>query len=122
MKPTNLRIKMYHTAICKANLAVCAIVIFFIFGWLFSNRMFDALAEMNGARSEQLVSYKISAGDTLWMIAGKSVTRSEDVRDKIIAIQKLNKISASQALIPGQIIQIPLTQSVEDGKYTFNLR
>ena len=105
----------------NANLAICFLVILFAIGYTLSNHLFDNISEMSAARSKHLVSYKITTGDTLWRIASKSITADEDVRDKIIAIQRLNNISATQTLSPGQIIKIPITKlTTDDFRYTFN--
>jgi nucleoid-associated protein YgaU len=81
-----------------------------------STHLFDSFRNLSESNSRQtIVSYKISTGDTLWTLASRSVNKDEDVRDKIIAIQRLNDISASQQLYPGQIIQIPVNQSPNEG-------
>jgi LysM repeat protein len=112
-----------QTKLHKANLLVCMVVLVIISGYLISNHLFDSLANITGGRTAELVSYKISSGDTLWKLASQAVTPDEDVRDKIIAIQKANGIKASQALVPGQVIQIPVVKITgEDYRYTFNKR
>lgn len=66
------------------------------------------------------VSYKISSGDTLWLLASKTVQSNEDIRDKIIAIRKLNGMSPTQPLMPGQIVRIPMKPLEDSGvRYTF---
>ena len=105
----------------KANLLACMVVIMIISGYLFSNHLFESLANITGTRTAEYISYKVGSGDTLWKLASQAVTPDEDVRDKIIAIQKANGMKASQALIPGQVIQIPIVKvSGEDYRYTFN--
>ncbi len=114
---------MQHNSLYRANLLLCFVVILSVLGYTVSNHLFENISILSGAKTEQLISYKIGAGDTLWQIANKAVTADEDVRDKIIAIQKLNKINSTQALIPGQVIQIPIVKAnIEDYKLTFNIR
>ena len=107
----------------RLNLLICLSVIVIIAGYTFSTHLFGLWVDFNGNRSVQHLSYKVGSGDTLWKIASQAVNSNEDVRDKIIAIQKLNQITASQTLVPGQTIQIPLVKiTTEDYKYTFNFR
>ena len=107
----------------RLNLLICLSVIVIIAGYTFSTHLFGLWVDFNGNRSVQHLSYKVGSGDTLWKIASHAVNPNEDVRDKIIAIQKLNQITASQTLVPGQTIQIPLVKiTTEDYKYTFNFR
>ena len=107
----------------KANLLACMVVIMIISGYLFSNHLFESFAKVTGNRTAELVAYKVGSGDTLWKLASQTVTPGEDVRDKIIAIQKVNGMKASQTLVPGQVIQIPVLKVIgEDYRYTFNRR
>ena len=126
MKTRTLRDKRqytWHNSLYKANLLLCLLIIISVFAYTASNHLFEQFNVLNGTKTEQLISYKIGSGDTLWQIANKAVTADEDVRDKIIAIQKLNKINSAQALIPGQVIQIPIARvNIEDYKLTFNIR
>ena len=126
MKTKTLRDKRqytWHNSLYKANLLLCLLIIISVFAYTASNHLFEQFNVLNGTKTEQLISYKIGSGDTLWQIANKAVTADEDVRDKIIAIQKLNKINSAQALIPGQVIQIPIARvNIEDYKLTFNIR
>ena len=112
-----------RNSLYKANLLLCLLIIISVFAYTASNHLFEQFNVLSGTKTEQLISYKIGSGDTLWQIANKAVTADEDVRDKIIAIQKLNKINSAQALIPGQVIQIPIARvNIEDYKLTFNIR
>lgn len=123
MKTRTPRTTKRRKALHRANLMLCFLVILIVMGYSLVNHLFDSLSDVNGERAEQLVSYKIGSGDTLWRIASKVVTADEDVRDKIIAIQKINKLNASQSLTPGQVIQIPLVKAtIENYQYTFNVR
>ena len=113
----------WHNSLYKANLLLCLLIIISVFAYTASNHLFEQFNVLSGTKTEQLIGYKIGSGDTLWQIANKAVTADEDVRDKIIAIQKLNKINSAQALIPGQVIQIPIARvNIEDYKLTFNIR
>ena len=113
----------WHNSLYKANLLLCLLIIISVFAYTASNHLFEQFNVLSGTKTEQLISYKIGSGDTLWQIANKAVTADEDVRDKIIAIQKLNKINSAQALISGQVIQIPIARvNIEDYKLTFNIR
>ena len=113
----------WHNSLYKANLLLCLLIIISVFAYTASNHLFEQFNVLSGTKTEQLISCKIGSGDTLWQIANKAVTADEDVRDKIIAIQKLNKINSAQALIPGQVIQIPIARvNIEDYKLTFNIR
>ena len=110
-----------HNTMHKANLLLCTVVLVIISGYLFSNHLFESFAKVTGNRTAELVAYKVGSGDTLWKLASQTVTPGEDVRDKIIAIQKVNGMKASQTLVPGQVIQIPIVKvSGEDYRYTFN--
>ena len=126
MKTRTLRDKRqytWHNSLYKANLLLCLLIIISVFAYTASNHLFEQFNVLSVTKTEQLISYKIGSGDTLWQIANKAVTADEDVRDKIIAIQKLNKINSAQALIPGQVIQIPIARvNIEDYKLTFNIR
>lgn len=107
----------------KANLLACMVIVMIISGYLFSNHLFESITQVTGDRAAELVSYKVGSGDTLWRLASQAVTPDEDVRDKIIAIQKANGMKASQTLVPGQVIQIPVLKVIgEDYRYTFNRR
>ncbi|MHC1758534.1 MAG: LysM peptidoglycan-binding domain-containing protein [Negativicutes bacterium] len=70
-------------------------------------------------KSIHQLEYNVTAGDTLWSLACKTVQSGEDVRDKIIAIQKMNGLTPTQSLVPGQILRIPLKSPVDPGmRYT----
>ena len=65
------------------------------------------------------IEYNVIAGDTLWNLAGKTVQVGEDVRDKIIAIQKTNGLTPTQSIAPGQMLRIPMKSPVDPGmRYT----
>ena len=86
-------------------------------------RMFVAYDELFGKHTIQEVSCRVSAGDTLWTIASQITQPGEDVRDKVIAIRKLNDLSANQTIQPGQVIKIPVKRLPDsDWRYTWNDR
>lgn len=58
-----------------------------------------------------LQTLTIHSGDTLWSIAAKSLADNEDIREKVIQIRNFNGLSATQIVVPGQIIQIPVKSS-----------
>jgi hypothetical protein len=117
------RRRRHNNRLYRANILLCFAVILAVLSYTASNHLFEKFSILSGAQTEQLISYKIVSGDTLWEIANKVVTADEDVRNKIIAIQKLNKISSAQALIPGQLIQIPIARAnTDDYKLTLNIR
>lgn len=65
------------------------------------------------------VTYRITAGDTLWLLASRTMQSNEDIRDKIIAIRTLNGLTPTQSLMPGQIIKIPMVRIIDsDMRYT----
>ena len=85
--------------------------------------MFVSYNELFGKRTIQEISCRVSAGDTLWTIAGQITQPDEDVRDKVIAIRKLNGLAANQTIQPGQVIKIPVKQLQDSGwRYTWNDR
>ncbi len=92
-------------------------------GQIIMERMFVSYNELFGKRTIQEISCRVSAGDTLWTIAGQITQPDEDVRDKVIAIQKLNGLAANQTIQPGQVIKIPVKQLQDSGwRYTWNDR
>mgnify|MGYP003584162748 CR=1 FL=1 len=92
-------------------------------GQIIMERMFVSYNELFGKRTIQEISCRVSAGDTLWTIAGQITQPDEDVRDKVIAIRKLNGLAANQTIQPGQVIKIPVKQLQDSGwRYTWNDR
>ncbi len=67
------------------------------------------------------VPYSVTTGDTLWLLAGRTLQPNEDIRDKIIAIRNLNGLTPTQSLIPGQIIKIPMAR-IGDSDMRYTLR
>ncbi len=63
-----------------------------------------------GARGEEMTRYevyRVQAGDTLWDIADRYVSENYDIRKYIYDIMKENNLD-SAALVPGQVLHIPL--------------
>ena len=86
-------------------------------------RMFVTYDELFAKHTIQEISCRVSAGDTLWTIAGQITQPGEDVRDKVIAIRKLNELSANQTIQPGQVIKIPVKRMQDsDWRYTWKDR
>ncbi|MDD4601267.1 Cell division suppressor protein YneA [bioreactor metagenome] len=68
------------------------------------------------AFSAQLNPYKdsnhyeivhVQSGDTVWNISAQYVSDSEDIRDLVFAITKLNQLNNNAQVHPGQILKIP---------------
>lgn len=92
-------------------------------GQVVMERMFVSYDELFGKNTIQEISCRVSAGDTLWTIAGQITQPNEDIRDKVIAIRKLNDLSANQTIQPGQLIKIPVKRLPDsDWRYTWNDR
>lgn len=110
-----------HISLHQVNILFSVVIIVIVLTLTTTNYLHNSFQSLGGSTSLQTISYKISTGDTLWNLAAKSITTKEDVRNQIIAIQKINGLTASQQLQPGQVIQIPISQSVEDHfRFTMN--
>ena len=78
------------------------------------------ISELLSPQPVEIVSYKTGSGDSLWTIAANTVLLDEDIRDKIIAIRKLNGLTPNQILQPGQVVQIPVKNLRDkDFRYTY---
>jgi len=110
--------KKSKSVLHKINIIICFAVLTIIMTVSVANHLFGKIND--GANITQLISYKISAGDNLWMLANRIITKNEDVRDKIIAIQNINGLTATQQLHPGQIIQIPVRSTEDNFRFTVN--
>ena len=66
------------------------------------------LSWVASANSKTVVhmEYTVSDGDTLWEIADRFTDESEDVREVIHEIRKINKLDSAE-IHPGDIIVIP---------------
>ncbi|MPM83134.1 Cell division suppressor protein YneA [bioreactor metagenome] len=49
----------------------------------------------------------VRPGDTVWNIAAKYTDDSEDIRDLIIAITRLNNLNSNAQVYPGQTLKVP---------------
>ncbi len=110
------RHKLWH----DVTITLSILILIAFVGVNLKDHMFASIGEIFDPKPVQEITYKISSGDTLWILASKTTRADEDVRDKIIAIQKCNGLTPTQALIPGQIIKIPMRQVDDPGmRYTF---
>ena len=101
------------------SIVLSILVIMAFSGVMLKDHMFASFENLLNTNPIQEVSYKIATGDTLWVLASQIVHPDEDVRDKIIAIRKLNGLTPTQSLIPGQIIKIPMNNFDDSGlRYT----
>ena len=101
------------------SIVLSILVIMAFSGVMMKDHMFASFENLLNTNPIQEVSYKIATGDTLWVLASQIVHPDEDVRDKIIAIRKLNGLTPTQSLIPGQIIKIPMNNFDDSGlRYT----
>ena len=102
------------------SIVLSILVIMAFSGVIMKDHMFASFENLLNTNPIQEVSYKIATGDTLWVLASQIVHPDEDVRDKIIAIRKLNGLTPTQSLIPGQIIKIPMKNFDDSGlRYTY---
>lgn len=65
------------------------------------------LGDVSSMTAETFEEVLIGSGDTLWQIASEYVGESQDVRELIHQICKINGISAD-SIYPGQMIRIPV--------------
>ena len=103
------------------SMVLSILVIMAFSGVIMKDHMFASFENLLNTNPIQEVSYKIASGDTLWVLASQIVHPDEDVRDKIIAIRKLNGLTPTQSLIPGQIIKIPM-KNLDDSGLRYTLR
>ena len=103
------------------SIVLSILVIMAFSGVIMKDHMFSSFENLLNTNPIQEVSYKIASGDTLWVLASQIVHPDEDVRDKIIAIRKLNGLTPTQSLIPGQIIKIPM-KNLDDSGLRYTLR
>lgn len=103
------------------SIVLSILVIMAFSGVIMKDHMFASFENLLNTNPIQEVSYKIATGDTLWVLASQIVHPDEDVRDKIIAIRKLNGLTPTQSLIPGQIIKIPM-KNLDDSGLRYTLR
>ena len=98
------RQKRWH----DVTIVLSIIVLAAFAGISFMDHLFGAFQFVNHSSSQNEVSYRIESGDTLWTVASTMLEPGEDIRNKIIAIRKINGLTPNQSLIPGQIVIIPV--------------
>lgn len=104
----------------RLSVVLCCLVLSFYTAQVLSGFCATELRELFSPQASRIITYKAASGDTLWSIAAEFTAHSEDVRDKVIAIRKLNGLSPNQVLQPGQTIQVPLTGVQDrDFRYTY---
>ena len=95
------------------------LIIIACMGSITKDHLFAYFENVLFPNSNHHIEYNVIAGDTLWNLAGKTVQVGEDVRDKIIAIQKTNGLTPTQSIAPGQMLRIPMKSPVDPGmRYT----
>ena len=95
------------------------LIIIACMGSIAKDHLFAYIENVLFPNSIHHIEYNVIAGDTLWNLAGKTVQVGEDVRDKIIAIQKTNGLTPTQSIAPGQTLRIPMKSPVDPGmRYT----
>jgi nucleoid-associated protein YgaU len=100
----------------------CLILAFSIAGGIVEH-MFGIYRQVFEQNSLQEVSYRITSGDTLWNVAGRILQPEEDIREKVIAIRRLNGFSPNETIMPGQVIKVPVKRIQDSGwRYTMNDR
>ena len=110
------RIQLLH----NINIGLCCLILMMLFGNFVHTELTTGINGLISPQPEQIIAYKIGAGDTLWAIAGRAVNPGEDVREKIISIRRLNGLTPNQVLLPGQVVQIPVKNIKDsDFRYTF---
>ncbi|MEG6584480.1 LysM peptidoglycan-binding domain-containing protein [Dendrosporobacter sp. 1207_IL3150] len=50
----------------------------------------------------------VSEGDSVWTIAARHVSDKEDIRNLVMAIREVNKLSNNAQIYPGQELKIPV--------------
>ena len=66
------------------------------------------LASSNPYRDVGTVNIYVNSGDTVWNIATKYVSNSDDIRDLTQAIKQINGLNNNTQIFPGQILKIPM--------------
>ena len=102
-----------HTVIPSRVLIVISTVVVALVLLLASSVMATAdsgEASDSFSNVQQVAEYEVSAGDSLWKIAGQHTAEGRDVRNTIEAIKRLNHLDSS-TIHPGQVLEIPLVGS-----------
>lgn len=71
----------------------------------------------HGFGDRQQVSYifvQVSSGDTVWRIAARYVTATENIQEKIFAIRQANKLNNNAEIYPGQVLKVPVVGPTTD--------
>lgn len=101
----------------RSKLGICMLslmVTIALLGMSAGDKIRSEISFFSSSSNISLQVHTVSQGDTLWTIASNIVTDKEDIREKVIHIRTLNGMTASQNLIPGQIIQVPVTSDRSD--------
>ena len=64
----------------------------------------------------QVQNIVVHSGDTIWSIAMKNTLPGQDVRNVVIAIRSANNIAAAGVIIPGQVLRVPVTETINDSR------
>lgn len=90
----------------------------FIVRWILKHRVMCSLGliilisltwsqtKAEGKKEVQYQKVVIQTGDTLWKISQKYKSESEDIRDYVALIQKINKIGS--IIYPGDTLLVPI--------------
>jgi len=111
------RQKRWH----DVTIVLSIIVLVAFAGISFMDHLFESFQFVSNASPQHEVSYRIESGDTLWTLASTIVEPGEDIRNKIIAIRKINGMTPNQSLIPGQVVRIPVKHT-NDAGYRYALK
>jgi len=57
--------------------------------------------------SSSFIHVNIQKGDTVWALASQYASKSQDVRELVTAITKMNALNNDAAIFPGQVLKIP---------------
>ncbi|MGI6093539.1 MAG: LysM peptidoglycan-binding domain-containing protein [Veillonellaceae bacterium] len=82
--------------------------IFFVLLFLFVFWNADLSAHINPyVQTSSYENVYVRSGDTVWHIAAKYTDDSEDIRDLVLAIIKINKLNNNAQVYPGQTLKVP---------------
>lgn len=103
-----MRLYLSRKSFHSLNCGLCVMVLVMVLGLITYNHMFQVYSMLTSKSSDRILNYTIVPGDTLWTLASKTTSRSEDVRKQLTQIQKLNRLDINQPLQPGTLIVIPV--------------